>query len=95
MMRLYSSDEVHAALPWPRLADALAQAFAAGAEVPVRHAHALGGGDTLLLMPAWTSHSLGTKIITVMPGNAARGVSTVQAPDPASSVLDPTTKVWL
>jgi ornithine cyclodeaminase len=70
---------VHAALPWPRLANALAQAFAEGAEVPVRHAHALGGGDTLLLMPAWTAHSLGTKLVTVMPGNAARGVGTVQA----------------
>ena len=79
MLRVYSSDEVHAALPWPRLADALAQAFAAGAEVPVRHAHALGGGDTLLLMPAWTRRSLGTKLVTVMPGNAARGVNTVQA----------------
>ena len=79
MLRVYSSDEVHAALPWPRLADALAQAFAAGAEVPVRHAHALGGGDTLLLMPVWTRRSLGTKLVTVMPGNAARGVNTVQA----------------
>jgi len=79
MVRVYSSEEVHAALPWPRLADALAQAFAAGAEVPVRHAHALGGGDTLLLMPAWTPRSLGTKLVTVMPGNAARGIGTVQA----------------
>jgi ornithine cyclodeaminase/alanine dehydrogenase-like protein (mu-crystallin family) len=79
MLRVYSSEDVHAALPWPRLADALARAFAEGAEVPVRHAHALGGGDTLLLMPAWTAHSLGTKIVTVMPGNAARGVGTVQA----------------
>src|SRR5213594_2854938 len=79
MMRVYSSEEVHAALPWPPLADALAQAFAAGAEVPVRHAHALGGGDTLLLMPAWTPRSLGTKLVTVMPGNAARGIGTVQA----------------
>ena len=79
MVRVYSSEEVHAALPWPRLADALARAFAEGAEVPVRHAHALGGSDTLLLMPAWSAHSLGTKIVTVMPGNAARGVGTVQA----------------
>jgi ornithine cyclodeaminase len=79
MTRVYSAAEVHAALPWNALAEALADAFATGADVPVRHAHALGGDDALLLMPAWNRRMLGTKIVTVMPGNAARGVGTVQA----------------
>ncbi len=106
MLRFYAADEVHAALAYPRLADALAQAFAADAQVPVRHVHRLsncrraaprqlrapagGGGeatggeetsasDTLLLMPAWSDAALGVKLVTVMPGNSARGVGTVQA----------------
>jgi ornithine cyclodeaminase len=79
MLRFYSAAEVHAALDWARLVDALAAAFAGGAEVPLRHAHRLGDRDTLLLMPAWTDAALGVKLVTVMPGAAARGASTVGA----------------
>jgi ornithine cyclodeaminase/alanine dehydrogenase-like protein (mu-crystallin family) len=79
MLRLYSAQDVHSALPWPRLVDGLAAAFARGAEVPLRHAHRLGEADTLLLMPAWTHGTLGVKLVTVMPGAAARGGSTVAA----------------
>jgi len=61
------------------LADALAEAFARGAEVPLRHAHALSAQDALLLMPAWSATALGVKLVTVMPGNAARGAATVNA----------------
>jgi len=39
----------------------------------------LGGSDTLLLMPAWSDTALGVKLVTVMPGNGARAVGTVQA----------------
>jgi ornithine cyclodeaminase/alanine dehydrogenase-like protein (mu-crystallin family) len=79
MLRFYAADEVHAALGYARLAEALAAAFAAGAQVPVRHVHGLGNADSLLLMPAWSKAALGVKLVTVMPGNAARGVGTVQA----------------
>ena len=79
MLRFYSADDVHAALEFAPLADALARAFAQGAEVPLRHGHALGGEDRLLLMPAWSPAALGTKIVTVMPENAARGARTVHA----------------
>ncbi len=79
MLRVYSADQVHAALPWPALVEQLALAFAAGAEVPVRHAHSLGGADALLLMPAWSQAALGVKLVTVMPDNASRGAGTVQA----------------
>ena len=80
LIRVYSAAEVHAALPWPRLAQALADAFTASdTVVPLRHAHALGNGDTLLLMPAWSATALGVKQVSVMPGAAARGLATVQA----------------
>jgi alanine dehydrogenase len=79
MLRFYAADEVHAALDYVQLADTLARSFAAGAQVPVRHVHRLGDADTLLLMPAWSDAALGVKLVTVMPGNSARGVGTVQA----------------
>jgi ornithine cyclodeaminase/alanine dehydrogenase-like protein (mu-crystallin family) len=82
-LRVYSAEEVHAALPWAELADAIEDAFVdGGTEVPLRHAHALGGegGDgTLLLMPAWSAAALGVKLVTVLPGAAAHGAGTVQA----------------
>lgn len=79
-LRVYSADEVHAALPWADLADALEDAFIGGdTEVPLRHAHALGGDASLLLMPAWSRDALGVKLVTVMPAAAARGAGTVQA----------------
>jgi alanine dehydrogenase len=47
--------------------------------VPLRHAHDLQGDGSLLLMPAWSPDALGVKLVTVMPGAAARGAGTVQA----------------
>lgn len=85
MLRFYAAHEVHAALDWRALADALRQAFAQGASVPVRHAHALGEGESLLLMPAWRDEAaqepgaIGVKLVTVLPGAVARGGSTVAA----------------
>jgi ornithine cyclodeaminase len=95
-LRFFGADEIHAALAWPRLVDALAEAFAAGAEVPLRHAHVVAPREhgRLLLMPAWRRDSnadsgvanadagvasVGVKIVTVFPANAARGAATVGA----------------
>ncbi len=79
-LRVYSAAEVHAALPWAALVQALEDAFVAGDnKVPLRHAHALGGGASLLLMPAWSDSALGVKLVTVMPQAAAQGLPTVQA----------------
>lgn len=78
-MQTFSAAQIHAALPWPELVAQLADAFAQGAEVPVRHAHKLGDTDALLLMPAWSGDAIGVKLVTVMPGNTARKVATVQA----------------
>ena len=51
-IQVFDARQVHAALPWQALVQKLSEAFAQGAQVPVRHAHALGGPDALLLMPA-------------------------------------------
>jgi ornithine cyclodeaminase len=70
-MQVYEADAVHAALPWQALAGAIERAFVASgdaaANVPLRHAHALAGRDSLLLMPAWDERLIVTKLVTVMP----------------------------
>jgi len=68
-----------AALPFPLLIQALREAFVAGAEVPLRHRHAVGdGAGTLLLMPSWQgSSAMGVKLVTVFPGNGALGLNSV------------------
>ncbi len=79
MLRFYSASDVARALDYRDLVDALADAFARGAEVPLRHSHALSAQDALLLMPAWSSTALGVKLVTVFPGNSARAGATVNA----------------
>jgi alanine dehydrogenase len=78
-----SAGQVHDALDYPSLIEALRQAFCAGGEVPVRHHHEVPrpGSDpaTLLLMPAWQpGKALGIKLVTISPGNAAHGLPAVQ-----------------
>ncbi len=69
-------------LPFPALIAALRAAFAAGAEAPLRHRHALGDADTLLLMPAWSNGAdgtMGVKIVSVFPGNNRLGMAAVSS----------------
>jgi ornithine cyclodeaminase len=71
---------VHAALEWRALVDALRAAFRAGGNAPLRASYPVTpAGDRLLLMPAWDASSLGVKIVTVYPGNPARGLASVSA----------------
>ncbi len=77
-------DAVAVALPYLELIDALAAAFAADFETPVRAHHCVpvpGQADaTLLLMPAWQSGTaLGVKIASVFPDNARRSLPSVNA----------------
>ena len=81
MVQVLTAAEVHAALEWGALSDALEAAFASGAQVPVRHAHALGAHDSLLLMPAWNARLLVTKIVTVIPDAAHTVQATLLACD--------------
>jgi alanine dehydrogenase len=78
-LRFYTAEQVHAALPWARLAAALEKAFAHPPVAPRRHVHTLTAEDRLLLMPAWNAQALGVKLVTVLPGAAARGAATVNA----------------
>jgi ornithine cyclodeaminase len=67
-------------LPWPALVAALAQMFRTGCEAPLRHRHAVGADNTLLLMPAWQAAGYtGVKIVHVAPGNAALNLKAVHA----------------
>ncbi len=72
--------QVRNALPYPALTDALREAFREPAMAPQRHAHALPGGSSLLLMPAWQAGGdIGVKLVTVMPDNRSRALPTVHA----------------
>ena len=73
--------QVHAALDYPSLVDALRDAFVAGAEAPVRSSFPVTPeGDRLLLMPAWRAGlDLGVKLVTVFPRNRERGLASVSA----------------
>ena len=79
-------------MPWAALVDALHSAFVRGAQVPLRHVHALAPTDTLLLMPAWDDRLLITKLVTVIPGAPSTVEATVMAMDRATghplAVLD-------
>jgi len=79
-----SAAEVAAALPYDQLINALATAFAADYDVPLRTHHEVpvpdGNSGKLLLMPAWRQGgSMGVKIATVFPDNGKQGFPAVFA----------------
>jgi ornithine cyclodeaminase/alanine dehydrogenase-like protein (mu-crystallin family) len=77
-MRILTAEDVHRALDYPSLVDALAAMFRQGCEAPVRHHHRIGDKGTLLLMPAWQPDGpIGVKLVTVFPGNRARSLPSV------------------
>jgi ornithine cyclodeaminase len=84
-MRIVSADDLSGIFDFPDLIEALRAAFREGVIMPARHHHTIalpGEPDaTLLLMPAWNDLSsgrveerfLGVKVVSVYPGNTARG----------------------
>ena len=81
-MRVISAAEVQAALDFETLVGRLRDIFRRGAEAPPRHHHEIPisgeAAQTLLLMPAWQpGRYVGVKIVTVTPGNNARGLPSV------------------
>jgi ornithine cyclodeaminase len=75
-MLLPDESLLNGVLPFPLLIEALRQAFAAGAEVPLRHTHHVGSGDAAgisLLMPAWDDEGFyGVKIVNIYANNHTR-----------------------
>jgi ornithine cyclodeaminase len=79
-MRILDGPQIAKTLDYSELMERIAAIFRAGAVAPLRHHHAFGvGAGTLLLMPAWDSRFAGVKIATVVPGNAERGLASVQS----------------
>lgn len=83
-LRYVAADEIDRVLDFPSLIAALHAAFCADIETPLRHHHAIARDDgeaALLLMPAWTREKqggfLGTKTVTVFPGNLNKGLGSV------------------
>ena len=83
-MRYFDAATIRAALPWPRMLDALAAMLREDVAAPLRAHHAIdvpgAPAATLLLMPAWrTGRRIGVKLVTVFPGNRERGERAVNA----------------
>jgi ornithine cyclodeaminase/alanine dehydrogenase-like protein (mu-crystallin family) len=84
-MQIVDAATIDAVLSFDRLIPALGAAFRGGIAAPVRHHHHIPRPDadaTLLLMPAWTETGtapafVGTKIVTVFPGNSARSLPSI------------------
>jgi ornithine cyclodeaminase/alanine dehydrogenase-like protein (mu-crystallin family) len=85
-MQIVSADDLARIFTFPRLIEALRQAFQSPIAVPPRHHHVIERpgepAATLLLMPAWTEPGgaesyLGVKIVSVYPGNAARSLPSI------------------
>jgi len=85
-MRIITAAEIAGALTYGALVDALAEAFRSDITVPLRHHHPIPQAEgvpeaMLLLMPAWTPPGdgafVGTKLVSVYPGNGARGLPSI------------------
>ena len=84
MLRSYSAADVHAALGYPELIEALRAAFKRDGEpMPLRQAYEVGVDGAparLLTMPAWIrGEAVGVKLVTVFPQNAERGLGAVSS----------------
>ncbi len=72
-MKIISADEVHTALSYPELVDALQEAFAKDFTQPPRQVHMLNDQednfDAFALLPAWNDKIVAVKAFTYYPSN--------------------------
>lgn len=82
-LRIADAKTTSGHLPYRGLINALERGFKDGCVVPMRHHHIIDKvaqpDATLLLMPSWSNADdpvqyVGVKLVTVYPGNTARGV---------------------
>lgn len=78
-MKIFSAADVAHLAPYRDIVEALRQGFRAAIVTPVRHHHAIGESDMLLLMPAWSKEWTGLKTVMFKPGNPAQGLPTITA----------------
>jgi ornithine cyclodeaminase len=78
-MQFFDQAAVAQALPYPLLMDALAHGLQEPIESPLRsHFEPNGDASTVLIMPAWKAQQMmGVKLVSIWPGNSARGQSAV------------------
>ncbi len=82
-MRVVAAEEVHRLLDYPSLVEALRELFRRGVDRVERYAISEPLGDhrqnDWLLLPAWQfGRHQGIKLVSVFPGNEAKGLASVQ-----------------
>jgi 1-pyrroline-2-carboxylate reductase [NAD(P)H] len=74
-MKIISAAEVHSALSYPALIDALQQAYAGEFSMPPRQVFLLdeasGTNDAFAVLPSWNGEFIGVKAFTYFPGAKA------------------------
>lgn len=81
-MHFVDAERTHALLDYPGLVEALRELFARGVDrierIGLDQPLPEGGGNHWLLLPAWQfGRSFGAKLVSVFPGNAAKGKEAV------------------
>ncbi len=82
-MRVVAAEEIHRLLDYPSLVEALRELFRRGVDRVERHllSEALPDGrrNDWVILPAWQyGRHHGVKLVSVYPGNEARGLASVQ-----------------
>ncbi len=80
-MQFFDQAAVAHGLPYPALIDALATGLQLPIESPARSVYTPNGDSSaVLIMPAWKAHeNMGVKLVSIWPGNSAKGRSAVSA----------------